>query len=81
MSENRVFVDTNIIVYAMDSAAGSRQEVADARLVELWESGKGVISTQVLQEFYSVATSKLSEPLTADGIRIENPFLKTMQTK
>jgi predicted nucleic acid-binding protein len=53
------FVDTNILVYAHDSSAGQRHEVSSALLERLIRSRAGAISTQVLTEFYSVATRKL----------------------
>jgi predicted nucleic acid-binding protein len=54
------FVDTNILVYAMDRDNRERRKRSRTLLVELRRSGMGVISTQVLQEFYVVATKKLS---------------------
>jgi predicted nucleic acid-binding protein len=44
------FVDTNILMYAHDATAGAKHERAKSLLEELWHSGSGVISTQVLQE-------------------------------
>jgi len=49
MNDKR-FVDTNILVYAHDRTAGSKHHRALQLVEELWNSGKGVISTQVLQE-------------------------------
>jgi predicted nucleic acid-binding protein len=59
----RVFVDTNVLVYAHDSAAGERHATAKALLRRLWEEGTGALSTQVLQEFYAVATRKMKPPM------------------
>lgn len=56
---NRSFVDTNILVYAHDTDEGRRHQIAKELLSELWQSRSGVLSTQVLQEFYAVATRKL----------------------
>jgi len=56
----RVFVDTNVLVYANDRAELRRRPLALARLDELWRTRTGVISTQVLQEFYVVATRRLN---------------------
>jgi predicted nucleic acid-binding protein len=61
-----VFVDTNILVYAHDATAGTKREQARALLVELWESGTGCLSVQVLQEFFVVVTTKVPRPLEAD---------------
>ena len=70
----RIFVDTNILIYAHDLDAGSKRKIAVAIMEELWEQQTGVISTQVLQEFYVNVTRKISNPLPkakARGI-IEN---------
>jgi predicted nucleic acid-binding protein len=65
-----VFVDTNILVYAHGVGdADPRASRARAVLGELWRTDSGVLSTQVLQEFYSVATKKLGlDPKHARGI-------------
>ena len=46
----RHFVDTNILMYAHDNAAGEKHERAKALEEELWDGRSGVVSTQVLQE-------------------------------
>lgn len=51
------FVDTNVLVYAHDAAERVRQPVAQRALEALWSTRTGVLSTQVLQEFYVVATA------------------------
>ena len=60
---DRVFVDTNVLVYAHDLDAGERHVVAARLVAELWETRAAVISTQVLQEFYVNATRKIPSPL------------------
>lgn len=57
---DRVFVDTNVFLYADDDDAGDKRERAREVLAELVPSGRAVISTQVLQEFFVTATKKLS---------------------
>lgn len=59
----QIFVDTNILIYAHDIDAGSRHQSAQARIKELWQAGNGVISIQVLQEFYINITRKIPVPL------------------
>jgi predicted nucleic acid-binding protein len=60
---DRTFVDTNVWVYAIDGADPDKQ--ARAREIVAPDAGPGiVISTQVLTEFYVVATRKLAIPLT-----------------
>lgn len=60
---DKVFVDTNVLVYAHDVDAGRRHAVATRLVAELWETRRAVISTQVLQEFYVNATRKIPSPL------------------
>jgi predicted nucleic acid-binding protein len=59
----KTFIDTNVLVYAHDTDAGARHSAAKALLVELWDSRTGSLSTQVLQEFYSVVTRKFRPPM------------------
>jgi predicted nucleic acid-binding protein len=63
MSGERVFLDTNIIVYAYDRDAGRKHEIARNLLIELWNAEGGVLSTQVLQEFYVTVTKKIASPM------------------
>lgn len=52
------FFDTNVLVYAFDRGAGQRHAAADAVLAQHLIARTLVISTQVLQEAYSVLTRK-----------------------
>jgi predicted nucleic acid-binding protein len=61
--ESLQFVDTNILIYAHDSSAGQKHIRARDLIRELWQSGQGCLSTQVLQEFYVTATQKVAKPL------------------
>lgn len=63
MSAPRIFVDTNVVVYAYDATAGARHEAARAVLLDLWRSGAGLVSTQVLQELYVTLTRKIPRPV------------------
>lgn len=65
----KVFVDTNILVYAYDNRAGSKQDLARKNLLELWDNDSGSVSMQVLQEFYNTVTRKLTSPLPRDVAR------------
>ena len=58
---SKIFIDTNIVVYANDSRDPDKQEKARSIVVELIRNGRGVISTQVLQEYAHVAVSKLGQ--------------------
>lgn len=57
------FVDTNILVYAEDRDAGTKHAIARILIAELWRSKQGVLSEQVLQEFFVTVTRKLPRPL------------------
>ena len=63
-SSEAVFVDTNVFVYAHDPSETLRQPVAQALVAELWRTRSGALSTQVLQEFYVVATRKFDPPMS-----------------
>lgn len=63
------FVDTNILIYAHDTHEPDKQRVAAGLLAELWASDDGVLSAQVLQEFYNAATRKLQRPLPRNTAR------------
>lgn len=69
MSGDNVFVDTNVIVYAYDKDAGEKHLIAANIMKELWHSGLGTISTQILQEFYVTLTKKISAPLDIPVVR------------
>jgi predicted nucleic acid-binding protein len=60
------FVDTNIFVYAYDRSAGLKHQRASKLVAELWQSQRGCLSVQVLQEFYAVAARKLITIAPAD---------------
>jgi predicted nucleic acid-binding protein len=65
----KTFVDTNVLVYAHDTDAGDRHAVAKVLLAELWDSREGILSTQVLQEFYAVVTRKFKPPMSRTKAR------------
>ncbi len=69
--QDMVFIDTNILIYAHDLDSGTKNKKASRLLHGLWENHTGVLSTQVLQEFYVNITRKIPSPLsksTARGI-------------
>ena len=63
IADDLVFVDTNILVYAYDVDATDKHSRAQEAILNLWQSRTGVLSTQVLQEFYVTVTAKLAQPL------------------
>lgn len=60
----RQFVDTNVLVYAFDTNAGLKRERARGLIRDLWDSGQGCVSIQVLQEFFVTVTRKIPRPMT-----------------
>jgi len=74
MNAGRVFVDTNILIYAHDLDFDVKYEIAGSILKKLWREGAGDLSPQVLEEFYENVTRKIPEslsPAKARGI-LEN---------
>jgi len=59
---DRVFLDTNVIVYLFDRDAPSKRDRARS-ILEEGSHAHLVISTQVLQEFYVTVTRRLGKPL------------------
>ena len=55
-----VFVDTNVLVYAVDGSEHVKQPAAREWLERLWRTNSGRVSVQVLQEYYVTVTRKLS---------------------
>ncbi len=66
--EGRVFVDTNILVYAHDVSAQEKHVRARELLRRLWDEGGGGLSIQVLQEFYVTITRKVARPLAPSTV-------------
>jgi predicted nucleic acid-binding protein len=66
---DKCFVDTNILVYAHDRSAGVKHQRAQMLLEQLWDSGQGVLSTQVLQELCVNLRRKASQPLSVEEVR------------
>ena len=66
-----VFVDANILVYSEDGADQTKQKASVAWLDVLWQHGIGRVSTQVLNEFYDLATRKIKPPMPAGDARAE----------
>ena len=58
----KTFLDTNILVYAVDQDDAARREASRKAIASVVADGSGVISTQVMQEFYVAATRKLGMP-------------------
>jgi predicted nucleic acid-binding protein len=66
---DKTFVDTNILIYAHDVDAKEKHREAKSLLRDLWSTQSGVLSTQVLQEFYVNVTRKIASPLSRTAAR------------
>jgi len=66
----RTFIDTNVLIYAHDTDSGAKHEIAKTLLRDLWSERTGLLSVQVLQEFYVNVTRKISSPLSKDLARL-----------
>jgi predicted nucleic acid-binding protein len=53
----KVFLDTNILLYAHDLDAEEKRAIADQVVRQLWADGTGILSTQVLYELYLKITT------------------------
>lgn len=74
-----VFVDTNVLVYAHDLDAGAKRGIAASLLERLWDEQAGVLSVQVLQEFFVNVTCKIARPVAAaqarEVVRLYRPWV------
>jgi predicted nucleic acid-binding protein len=66
---DKYFVDTNILMYAHDKAAGEKHERARVLVEQLWRDRTGVVSTQVLQELTVNLRRKARKPLDTKATR------------
>lgn len=66
---DKVFVDTNVLVYSRDASEPTKQAQAMAWMTHLWETQTGRLSFQVLQEFYVTVTEKLKPGLNSEEAR------------
>src|SRR5439155_25037887 len=64
-----VFVDTNVLIYALDEGDPQKLRAARAWRKELWKSRRGRLSFQVLQEFYAKVLQRW--PIARNDARAE----------
>ncbi len=74
---DKVLVDTNVLLYAYDRGASVKQPQAVAVLDRLATKRVGVLTAQILAEFFFNATRKLKSPMTLEQAygRVENYLL------
>ena len=65
------FVDTNVLVYADDRSAGVKRDRARELIRSALRDGRARLSTQVLAEYFAVATRKLGLSSAAARRRVE----------
>jgi predicted nucleic acid-binding protein len=65
--EDKIFLDTNIVVYAHDSSDPAKQARAQEILRDGMISGRMCVSAQVLGELFVVLTRKIAAPLEAEA--------------
>ena len=60
------FLDTNILVYAQATEEPQKRPIAAALIAEALRTGRGTISTQVVQEFLHLATRHAAPAFAPD---------------
>jgi len=60
----RYFLDTNVFVYSFDRASAAKAKRAKELIRQALEGRKGIVSYQVVQEFFKVALRRFAEPMT-----------------
>ncbi|HEY4902799.1 MAG TPA: hypothetical protein VIH89_04940 [Candidatus Sulfotelmatobacter sp.] len=56
----RFFLDTNIFVYTFDVKASAKTKQAVQLIREAVDTGRGIVSYQVVQEFFNVALRRFT---------------------
>src|SRR3981081_809356 len=59
----RFFLDTNIFIYTFDSKAPAKAKKAAHLIRRAADTGEGIISYQVVQEFFNVALRRFAQPM------------------
>ncbi len=73
--KGRIFLDTNVLVYALDNENVAKQDKAKSILNEFYNNNNYFLSTQVVQEFCNVVLKKI-EPGVPEGKLSE--FISTL---
>ncbi|MBN2356931.1 PIN domain-containing protein [candidate division KSB1 bacterium] len=77
--KDKIFIDTNILVYANDRSDAFRREKSKQALYEGLVNGNLVVSTQVLGEFYVTVTRKIKVPLSTDIAQKQIQLLRSIE--
>lgn len=62
---DRFFLDTNIFAYSFDPHAAAKARRAQQLILQGISTRKGIVSYQVVQEFFNLALRKFAKPMTA----------------
>ncbi|MCK5155596.1 MAG: PIN domain-containing protein [Spirochaetales bacterium] len=76
---DKYFFDTNILVYANDSSEKEKQKIARALVKDSLHKQNGVISVQVLSEFWVTVTRKIKNPLPIAIAEKETELFQLME--
>jgi predicted nucleic acid-binding protein len=69
------FLDTNVFIYSFDRSAPEKSRRATQLIKKALTTGKGVVSYQVVQEFFNVALRRFAQPMSAEEAE---QYLKTV---
>lgn len=80
--KDKVFLDTNVFIYSIDSSPPLKEKADIARQIVKGHisDGTGVISIQVLQEFYQVSTQKIQVPLSMEEALEYMHYMAVLET-
>jgi predicted nucleic acid-binding protein len=67
---DKYFIDTNIFVYCFDTSQLRKQTRSLVIVTDALQTGNGIISWQVVQEFLNVSTRRFSVPLRLDDAKV-----------
>ena len=77
MKDDKIFIDTNVLVYAFDISAGIKHKKAKEIVEHCWRLENGIISSQVLEEFFVCLNKKIPFPIDSIIVwQIIKDFLK-----
>lgn len=60
----KFFLDTNVFVYVFDTTAPAKAKKASQLVRDAVETGRGIVSYQVVQEFFNVAFRRFAQPMS-----------------
>ncbi len=73
---DRAFFDTNILVYLFDKREAQKRTIVGELLGRYFSKERGVLSTQVLQEFFVNVTRKAAQLSSSEATAVVANFLR-----